>query len=465
MYVARKIPTHRDALVADSSLELRNVKLDLEKTARAMGECTAAATNSQKLKGELDTQYKELATTKKDKEKGLQQMMQKNAELQLQLDKIQHQRAERAKRNERDKQEVETERGELKSQQKHFDHQLESEKRKLQNQFNEMKRDLQSDFRTEVDALKTRSELQLSEVSRTKRAQLNSIRADAEKKLNVLEREHHDVHAKADQLTKGIQENEATIARLQSNLRRESMNSEIQGISKIDELKEQSIDSATRRDMKSKEKKIEQFRKKILDAMDEQSLVRRQFDHAEDQVNHLKIDVDDKDAEFHRLESERDEVERRLNARIEELTKLVSSRDDAAEAEYEATKKKLEADIEAQESAAKALAQEVEQLQLEQKQSKQFAAKLVEKVGSRLAAEGGSNVDNLSALEKAKRVAGSDARKARKDLVEVKDNVSDLEKEVEKLKKQYQETVQTNERLQAKNQKLEAAVRRVDTRL
>jgi len=199
--------------------------------------------------------------------------------------------------------------------------------------------------------------------------------------------------------------------------------------------------------------------------MDEQSHVRRQYEHSEDLVNHLKIDVDDKDAEFHRLESERDELERRLNSRIEELSALVSKRDDAAEAEYEATKKKLEADIEAQELIAKALGQEVEELKLEQKQSKQFAAKLVEKVGSKLAAEGGSNIDNLAALDKSKRVAGSDARKAHKDLVEARDGVSDLEKEVEKIKRQYQEMVQSNDRLQSKNQKLEASIRRVDTRL
>jgi len=199
--------------------------------------------------------------------------------------------------------------------------------------------------------------------------------------------------------------------------------------------------------------------------MDEQSQLRRQYEHAEDQVIHLKIDIDDKESEFHRLESERDELERRMNARIDELMQLVSRRDDASEAEFEATKKKLEADIDAQELAAKALAQEVEELKLEQKQAKQFAAKLVEKVGSKLAAEGGSNIDNLSALEKSKRIAGSDARKARKDLLEVRDGVSDLEKEVEKLKKQYQEIVQANDRLQSKNQKLEASIRRVDTRL
>jgi len=77
-----------------------------------------------------------------------------------------------------------------------------------------------------------------------------------------LERENHDVNSKADQLTKGIQDRESTIARLQSNLRRESMNAEIQGISKLDELKEQAVDGAERRELKSKEKKIEQFRKK-----------------------------------------------------------------------------------------------------------------------------------------------------------------------------------------------------------
>jgi len=205
--------------------------------------------------------------------------------------------------------------------------------------------------------------------------------------------------------------------------------------------------------------------KKILDAMDELAQVKRQYEHAEDLVNHLKLEIDDKDAEFHRLESERDELERRLNTRIDELSNLVSHRDDAAELEFEATKKKLEADIEAHELIAKALTQEIEELRSEHKQAKQFSQKLVERVGSKLASEGGSDIANLSTLEKQKRVAGSDSRKARKDLTEARDSVSDLEKEVEKAKKQYNEIVQANERLLSKNQKLEASIRRVDTRL
>jgi len=182
-------------------------------------------------------------------------------------------------------------------------------------------------------------------------------------------------------------------------------------------------------------------------------------------VNHLKLDIDDKDAEFHRLESERDELERRLNSRIDELSTLVSRKDETGEAEFEATKKKLEADIEAQELVAKALQKEIEELHTEQKQTKQFATKLVEKVGSQMAAEGGSDVASLSTLEKAKREAGSDARKAKKDLGEARDQASNLEKDVEKMKKQYGELVKGSERLQAKNQKLEAALRRVDTRV
>lgn len=449
---------------ADENLELRSNTLELEKTQRALQDLQAAATAAHKLKQEMDHEYKELTELRKEKEKDIQQLNQKNAELQLQLDRIQHDKVERAKKQALDKQEVETERNSLKSQQRHFENQLEAEKRALQTQFNDMKRELQTDFRLEVEQLRTRCESQISEVTRAHRAQLATIRTDAEKKLSVLEHEKHDLDAKAQQITRGIQEREATIARLQTNLRRESMNADIQGISKIDWLKEQAVSGAELRDRKGKEKKIEQFRKKILDATNELATVKRQHTHAEDHVNRLKVDLDDKDVEFHRLESERDELERRLNSQIDELVGLVSKRDDSAQAEFEATKKKLEADIEAQEILAKALQQEIDELTSEQKQTKQFASKLVEKVGSKLAADGGSDIASLSALEKAKRESGSDARKARKDLAEARDHVATLEKEAEKVKKQYAELLKGNERLQVKNQKLEAAIRRVDTR-
>jgi len=62
---------------ADASLELRNVKLDLEKTLRAMEDFQASAANSQKLKLEMDQQYKDLTGVRKDKEKEVQQLMQK----------------------------------------------------------------------------------------------------------------------------------------------------------------------------------------------------------------------------------------------------------------------------------------------------------------------------------------------------------------------------------------------------
>jgi len=403
--------------------------------------------------------------SKKTERRRFSSCCKKNAELQLQLDRIQHHKVELAKKHALDKEEVDQERASLKTQQRHFENQLESEKRTLQNQFNEMKRELQSDFRAEVETLKSRSELQLSELNRTKRAQITTIRTDAEKKLSVLEHENHDLLAKAQQLTRGIQDRESSIARLETNLRRESMNAEIQGISKIECLKEQAVSGADLRELKGREKKIEQFRKKILEASDEFSLVRRQLDHAEDHVSHLKLEIDDKDAEFHRLESEREELERRMNARIDELTAVVSKKDESSEAEFEATKKKLEADIEAQELVAKALQQEIEELTTEQKQMKQFAAKLVEKVGSKMASEGGSDIATLSALEKSKREAGSDARKAKKELLETRDHATTLAQETEKIKKQYSELVKSTERLQAKNQKLEAAIRRVDTRV
>jgi len=56
---------------------LRTTQLDLEKALRAMEDLVIAATSSHKLKQEMDSDYKSLSDLKKDREKEIQQLLQK----------------------------------------------------------------------------------------------------------------------------------------------------------------------------------------------------------------------------------------------------------------------------------------------------------------------------------------------------------------------------------------------------
>jgi len=68
-------------------------------------------------------------------------------------------------------------------------------------------------------------------------------------------------------------------------------------------------------------------------------------------------------------------------------------------------------------------------------------------------------------LEKARRDAAAEARRAKSELEEFKERSNLLEKESTKYKKQYNTLIQEIETLQANNQKLEKAERRLLTRV
>jgi len=181
--------------------------------------------------------------------------MARTSELQFALDAKNNNKVDTEKKKAVDVVEIEQEKESLKNHQKQYDRQLDEERRALQSKFIDAKLELKKTFQKEVEDLKIRHDKQISELERNRRRIVTEITDNSEKKLSNLEQESHQLRSKLDHLNRTSAEREATIADLEKKLRRELLNVDLMGTSKIDFLKEQSTPSEIVRLFKSHEKK------------------------------------------------------------------------------------------------------------------------------------------------------------------------------------------------------------------
>jgi len=356
---------------------------------------------------------------------------------------------------------VDQEKESLKTYQRNYDKQLEDERRELQSKFIDAKLELQKSFQKEVDDLKLRHERQLGELERNKRRILSDIIDTSEKKIIKLDHENHQLHTKLESLNRLSAEKDNTIADLEKKLRRELLNVEVQGTSKIDWLKEQSTPSDVLRHFKMQERKIEQLRSKLNQTEAEVAFENRQTNHSENLAKELQRELHDEELRHQRLEAVKDDLEKRLTERVEQLTRELNSKNSQLEAEFSTLQLQLEASISDKDDLIRVLQQEIEEVSELVRESKQNTQKLSGKLVDRLDTDRSKFIE----LEKAKRDATVELRHAKKELEEYKQRSTEAEENAQKNKKQYFTLLQEIETLQANQQKLEKVERRLLTRV
>jgi len=210
-----------------------------------------------------------------------------------------------------------------------------------------------------------------------------------------------------------------------------------------------------------KKKKIEQLRYKLNQTEDEVAFELRQTDHSENTAKELQRELHEQELQYQRLEATKDDLEKRLTERVEQLERELSSKNQQLEAEFSTVQVQLEASISDKDDLIKALKAEISELSDLVKDSRLNNVQLSTKLTERL------NTDRVKfmELEKARRDAAAEARRAKSELEEFKERSNLLEKESTKYKKQYNTLIQEIETLQANNQKLEKAERRLLTRV
>jgi len=256
-------------------------------------------------------------------------------------------------------------------------------------------------------------------------------------------------------------EKDNIIADLEKKLRRELLNIEVQGTSKIDWLKEISTPSDVLRHFKMQERKIEQLRAKLNQTEDEVAYENRQTDHSENMAKELQRELHAEELRHQRLEAVKDDLEKRLTERVEHLTRELSSKNTQLEAEFTTLQMQLEASITDKDDLIKALKQEIDEVSDLVKDSRQNTQKLTGKLSDRLETDRSKFIE----LDKAKRDANSDLRRVKKELEDFKVRAKEAEEDAQKNKKQYATIMQEVEMLQSNQQKLEKVERRLLTRV
>jgi len=154
-------------------------------------------------------------------------------------------------------------------------------------------------------------------------------------------------------------------------------------------------------------------------------------------------------------------LKKRLTEKVEQLERELNSKNQQLQAEFETIQVQLEASITDKDDLIKALKAEIAELSHFAKDSRQNNVNLSTTLAERL------DTDRIKfmELERARRDAAAESRRAKKELEDFKERAALLEKESAKYKKQYVALTQEIDTLQANNQKLEKAERRLLTRV
>jgi len=157
-------------------------------------------------------------------------------------------------------------------------------------------------------------------------------------------------------------------------------------------------------------KKIEQLRYKLNQTEDEVGFESRQTDHAENSAKELQREFHEQELQYHRLEAAKDDLEKRLTEKVEQLERELNSKNQQLQAEFENIQVQLEASITDKDDLIKALKAEIEELSHFAKDSRQNNVNLSTKLAERL------DTDRIKfmELERARRDAAAESRRAKK---------------------------------------------------
>jgi len=255
---------------------------------------------------------------------------------------------------------------------------------------------------------------------------------------------------------------EDEIKRLQKGLQRETTNSEVMGTTSIEWLDPEQRETFMNEFLTSKEKTLDrmtqQMRDKLIAAEEDLLLSKRRRTAADRQVKELRHDLTDQAHLVKKLESSKNDIERRLTKRIEQLEEQIKRKNRHAEADHTIAQNKLVGNKEDKDEMLLALKKELDEIQFKLKTYKITTSKMSEKVGDKLDFER----ERFVQLEKEKHGLTSEALHYKREIGDVKELITTLDKEVARYKIQVAAAKAELEKLQDKNQNLEQSVRRLE---
>jgi len=277
-----------------------------------------------------------------------------------------------------------------------------------------------------------------------------------------LESDNYSMRTKIDMANQTLVKLEDEIIRLEKGLQRETTNSEVMGTTSIEWLDPEQRETFMNEFLTSKEKTLDrmtqQMRDKLIAAEEDLLLSKRRRTAADRQVKELRHDLTDQAHLFKKLETSKNDIDRRLTKRLEQLEEQIKRKNRHTEADHTIAQNKLVGNREDKDELLLALKKELDELQFKLKTFKITTSKLSEKVGEKLDFER----ERFVVLEKEKHELSSEALHYKREIGDVKEHISSLEKEVTRYKTQVAAVKAEQDKLLDKNQSLEQSIRRLE---
>jgi len=319
---------------------------------------------------------------------------------------------------------------------------------------------VQKNFGEKLESHRRRFEKQIEELKRDQKQEYQSYHLMTTLKLENVQQENSDWQKKTEEAKETLRQLSLNIATLEKNLRREILNDEVMGTSKIDELNTHSIPAAEKREMRAMDKKILSLRTKIQQTGEEVILVTRQREATEFQLEELEKEIENLDLAANQSEQSKHALEERLTEQITTLeNELVHN--SARQVQYDTELEKFEEMLNAVTEEVHNLGERHHVLQAELKSSKKASDNLSAELTGLLEEERAKIVQ----LDKEKRATDQMYHKLEKQHADLQDKIQYLSLMSKKQKTVFDNNVDTIDQLKAKNQKLEQAIRRLETRV
>jgi len=304
----------------DAEQLLLNLQTELRTTRKLGDETKLEADSATKWKNDIEIQYKHIVELKKDQDKEIAEITDKIGEATHILVGMDEAEEKWTKQKNDDIREFERQKNLIQIQSRFLGRKLEDDRRKLQAQLYESKQELKRNFRREADHLKQRQDLQLSELERESKTEIQTVKDKYSKKISNLESENYNLRNKIDLINQTLAKQDDQIALLEKNLKRESANSEVMGATSVEWLDQEQRQTFMNEFLTSEERTLErmvqQIHDKIVAAEEELLLAKRRRAASERQVKDLKAGLTEHGVQHRHLETSKNDIERRLSKRI-----------------------------------------------------------------------------------------------------------------------------------------------------
>jgi len=445
----------------DQQAELRDAKLQLAAAKRQAEELKVTSETAERAKVEIDIQYRHVTEVNKEQQGEIRDLQNKVADLEGKLDEVARNKAAFNKQKETELAEIAHQRHNLETQQKFSDRKLEDDRQKLQAQFQQAKHELRRNFQKELEKYRQAWDIEMNEIKREHKLQGQALTQKLGLRIETLERENQHMHRKVAAAEEQAEDDRHKIARLERDLRREHLNTEVAGTSLIEEMKTLEQSPSEQKEAHTLDRKLAHSRLKITEQGDEVLSLKRQKVAADRQIKVLRREIEEAELKYGKLESAKADVERRLTKRIEQLESQLQRRNEQLEAEAVTAKKQAELIVDDKNDEVRSIKKRMENSSAEAKDAKAISSKLSHKMIGKLDEE----LQRFAELEKELMGAQTESRHAKKELGILQEAQSKTTKELNRYKHLYETCQKDLDKLQSKNAKLESAVRRLEARV